>query len=125
MNKSKEEQDAEVDEILRDIERLSRKPFVDVLSNIIAAKPSLDELRVWAKKTPDRWAQSAAIFARCAGYTEKTEITNNFNILTIEKSSDAELWRNLIVLAKSLGLDLKTITQQCIDVTPNAEKEKP
>ena len=76
-------------EIVAHLNSMSRVPFREGLATLVAAMPSPAELKEWAKKSPDRFAQAIAIFGRLAGYTERTEVFHE--IRDYSKMSDAEL----------------------------------
>jgi hypothetical protein len=91
--------------------KYSRDPFRKALADYLQSNPSLDDIKIFSKKHPDRHAQSVAIFARLSGYSEivQVDINNNFHVW-VNNASDAEL------LAKRAELDAQL---NAIDVTPN------
>ena len=98
----------------------SRDPFRKALADYLQGNPSLDDIKAFAKKYPDRHAQSVAIFARLSGYSEKiqVDVDNNFNVW-IKNVSDSELRAKIA----ELRLQLKAI-----DVTaslPEAHERAP
>jgi hypothetical protein len=54
------------------------------------AEPSVEDMKAFAVKHPDRWAQVVAIMARAGGYTEKIVTETNF-FIQISQMSDAEV----------------------------------
>ena len=42
--------------VRQELERNSRDPMLDVLANVLAGAPTLEEIRSLAKEAPDRWA---------------------------------------------------------------------
>ena len=77
------------DAIWANLNALHRAPFTAILANAIGAEPTEDELKKFAAKSPDRWAQLIAIFGRLSGFTEKTEIRHAIH--DYSAMSDAEL----------------------------------
>jgi hypothetical protein len=104
----------DADEILEEIKILSRAPFQRPLARLIAAEPTQAELAAFARKSPDRWGQVIAIFARGSGFSDKIDLDVDVNIaVKISRMSDAEKLR----LIAEYEAKLKSI-----DVTP-AESE--
>lgn len=50
---------------------LDTTPVRELLAILFSAMPSLDELKFWAARHPDRWAQSFMNISRCAGLITK------------------------------------------------------
>jgi len=94
------------DMMLAEIEQFGRGPFRNALADLLEAKPSVEKLSAFAERFPDRWAQATTIIAKLAGYTEKTEIIGNINIL-IHQMSDSALLQ-----------ELQKSEKEPIDVTP-------
>jgi hypothetical protein len=86
----------------------SRDPFRKALADYLQGNPSLEDIRTFSKKYPDRHAQSVAIFARLSGYTDKLEVEHTHKPL--RSLSDAEL----LALRDELDKQLQTI-----NITPN------
>lgn len=84
---------------LQQIQALSREPFHAPLDLWLRNAPSDEDVRAFAKKAPDRWAQGIAILSRQSGYTEKVEVDASSTLLgfaqAIAAMSDAELIRKL------------------------------
>ena len=78
-------------EILTQLESYSRQPFLDTLARILGCEPKAQQLQAFANKYPDRWAQTAAIFGRLGGYSDKTEIVNVSVLAIVKNASDSEL----------------------------------
>ena len=74
------------------LEAHNRQPFRDVLDDLLEAKPEVEALQQWARKTPDRWGQAVAIFARLGGYHEKLQVEHE---VRPENLSLAELLERL------------------------------
>jgi hypothetical protein len=91
----------------------SRGPFRKALADYLQGNPSLEDIRTFSKKYPDRHAQSVAIFARLSGYHEKLEVEHAYKPLT--SLSDAEL----LVLRDELDKQLQTI-----NITPNQSESR-
>lgn len=89
------------DEIAAAITNLSRQPFRDVLSRLIEAEPDVGSVREFAKKYPDRWAQSLAIIGRLSGFNEKLEVETNIAV-NVTQMSDSELLSQLAELDEKL-----------------------
>src|SRR5262249_42156173 len=84
------------DEIEADIEHLSRRPFQQCLTDLMEAKPAIEDLKKFSSKSPDRWSQAAAIMGRLSGYSEKLQVDVTSNIhVWIQNASDAELLAEL------------------------------
>ena len=80
-----------VEEIEEQFKSYSRLPFLSTLARIMGAEPTIENLRKFANKSPDRWAQTAAIMGRLGGYSEKTEVVNVSVLAVIKNASDSEL----------------------------------
>ena len=95
------------DKIDAEIALLQRKPFLSSLARILGAEPTVETLKNFANKTPDRWGQLVAIFARLGGYHEKIQV-DNVNI-TILAMSDAQIMHKLPELESQFGA-LRSVT---------------
>src|SRR4029434_10726158 len=75
-----------------EINAQSRGPFRRTLAKHLRAAEATPDaaLQAFAEKHPDRLAQSAAIYGRLAGYTEKLEVDTHV-AMQIAQLSDAEL----------------------------------
>jgi hypothetical protein len=80
------------DAIEAEIDAQSRGPFRRTLAKHLRAAEATPDtaLRTFAEKHPDRLAQSAAIYGRLSGYTEKLEVDTHV-AMQIAQLSDAEL----------------------------------
>lgn len=78
------------EEIEVQLDSLSRQPFRQVLADVLASAPSMDDIRGFASRNPDRWGQLLAIVAKLGGYHDKLEVEGNMR-LKVEDMSDAEL----------------------------------
>ena len=94
------------DEIISELEGMSRSPFLHVLADILECKPDLEEMQAFANKNPDRWAQAVSVFARLSGFHDKLDITHNVHV-RITQMGDAELLQRL-----------EELQREMIDVTP-------
>jgi hypothetical protein len=93
----------------------SREPFRKALMDYLQGNPNVDEIKAFSKRYPDRHAQSCAIFARLAGYSEKVQIDIEKNIhLWIKNASDMEL----IQKNNELEKELAEMKARSIDITP-------
>jgi hypothetical protein len=100
-------------EQLRDsLNQYSREPFGDVLEALLQARPSTEQLLLWARADPAQWANAVKIFSLLNGYTEKTESVSIHKHLHLHKLSDAELiqeTQKMIAGDPSLLRDLRAI----------------
>jgi hypothetical protein len=80
------------DAIEAEIDAQSRGPFRRTLAKHLRAAEATPDaaLQAFAEKHPDRHAQSAAIYGRLSGYTEKLEVDTHVAI-QIAQLSDMEL----------------------------------
>jgi hypothetical protein len=80
------------DTIEAEINAQSRGPFRRTLAKHLRAAEATPDaaLQAFAEKHPDRHAQSAAIYGRLSGYTEKLEVDTHVAV-QIAELSDAEL----------------------------------
>ncbi len=94
------------DQIAAHVANLSRAPFRDVLERLLGAEPSLEKVREFAERYPDRWAQACAIFGRLGGYHEKAQVSHHHTHAMIELTtlSDAELSERLQTALEKLGI---------------------
>src|SRR5512145_136777 len=90
------------DEIRSQLENYSRGPFIATLARILGCEPKAKQLQAFADKYPDRWAQTAAIFGRLAGYSDKTEIVNVSVLAVVKNSSDTELLQRIAEIEQRL-----------------------
>lgn len=95
------------DRIDAEIALLQRKPFQNSLARILGAEPTVETLKTFANKSPDRWGQLVAIFARLGGYHEKIQV-DNVNI-TILAMSDAQIMHKLAELESQFSA-LRSVT---------------
>lgn len=93
------------DAILGHLQVLSANPFQETLSRVLAAEPDPDSMKKWAERSPDRWAQCVAIFARLSGYSDKTINVRGQIDVRIHEMSDAECKVELARQLKALGMD--------------------
>lgn len=101
-------------EILDQLERLNRSPFRDILAEQLAAMPTAEQMRAYFAKYPDRAMQALTQAARLAGYSEKTEITQNIYAI-IAGASDAELMARLTKALETLGTAQQQPAPKTID----------
>jgi len=82
-------------QLLDQFHAMSRAPFRDELARLMRIPKSRKAFRTWANKSPDRWAQAVAIFARLGGYSDKTEVeihgTLAHKLAELQGLSDAQL----------------------------------
>ena len=98
------------------VQRLSREPFQNILSDILGAQPTPERLMAFASENPDKWASMIKTFAGLAGYKEEIEINNNF-IFKLQNMSDAELMQELESNTLELELDLDSAPASNSDST--------
>lgn len=77
-------------ELHSQLQAFSREPFLNLLEEVIGAKPTQTELANWARRSPDRWAHAIEIFSKLSGFTEKREVTHNF-LVSVMQMGDAEV----------------------------------
>jgi len=87
-----------------------RDPFVIELARWLRYRPTPEDLKALAKRSPDRWAQGVAILMRGAGYTEALEVRAELS-LDYSRLSDAELEHRL---ADRLGLSVHDLRQRLL-----------
>lgn len=73
------------------IDGLSRKPFRDMLKRLLQAEPSLEAVRQYGERCPDRYGQLVTMIAKLAGYHEKLEV-NHSHAVAVSQMSDQELY---------------------------------
>lgn len=84
-----------------------REPFVRALADFLECQPTMEAIKGFADKSPDRWAQAVTMMARLAGYSEKLEVTENINI-NVRNKSDAEILQELSSVMDLNKVDLNT-----------------
>jgi hypothetical protein len=121
----------EADETLKEIESYSRAPFRRILSDLVVATPGVEELRTFARKAPDRHAQSMAIVGKLAGFSEKLEIDGSL-AMRIDKMCDSQLIAAYNQLRRELKEEVRAEIDAelasppaLIDVTPDTGRDKP
>jgi len=88
------------DELKDYLDHYSREPFKKMLVPALANQPDPGKIKVFANKTPDRYAQYLTQIAKLAGYSsEKIEVDHYVNLSLI---SDSELRSMLIDLRNKL-----------------------
>ena len=95
------------DELKTYLDHYSREPFKKMLVPALANQPDPGKIKVFANKSPDRFAQYLIQIAKLAGYNEKIEVDLTFKPLN--QLSDSEL--------RTMLRDL-TAQLRAIDVTP-------
>jgi hypothetical protein len=89
----------------------SREPFRELLDQWLANGPTDEQIQKIAAKTPDRWTQGLAVIGRLAGYTERTEITRDVDVLHVSAMSDAALEMKLAQVTAQLEAYAQPQTQ--------------
>ena len=69
-------------------------PFEEALERVLEAFPSLERLRIFADKHPDRYGNLLQVISRLAGFHERKE-TVNTHLYGFADKSDAELLAEL------------------------------
>jgi len=91
------ERSAEGRALLLQIQSLDRAAFRPELIRAMLGAPTVDDIKAYAARNPDRWAAMVATMARLAGYSERPEdgasLTHPF--ASIGKLSDSELLQRL------------------------------
>lgn len=76
--------------VAKQLRRYDRSPFIDLLASWMECGPSADDIKMFAAKYPDRWAQSMRGLAAMAGYAERVEVDHNITV-NIGRMSDSQL----------------------------------
>lgn len=84
------------------LDDMSRAPFRDALADLLAARPDHESLADFARKHPDRWAQSVAIFARGAGYSDRIRVDASVSA-RLPDMSDSEVMERIAELMPLIG----------------------
>lgn len=69
--------------IRRELAELSREPFIEAEARLLEAMPSVEDIRAFASKYPDRWAQAVAIMLKPVGYREKVDVELGDSIVAL------------------------------------------
>lgn len=69
---------------------LSREPFREVMAELLEARPTVAQIRKFARERPDKWAHCLSIVGRLSGYGDRVEHEHNFNVRVMQMS-DAEV----------------------------------
>ena len=91
------------DELRMRLRQYDRTPFLDLLAIWLESMPTEDQIAAFARKNPDKWVNSLSQIARTAGFTDKTELTHNIN-LVVGQMSDSQLEDRLKALTHELSL---------------------
>jgi len=83
----------------RALTRYERRPFMQLLANLLDCKPTPEAIRAFAEKSPDRWAQAVSIMAGLAGFDRGVGPT--INVYNVGAMSDVELVRRLAELDRA------------------------
>ena len=97
------------------LDHYSREPFKKMLVPALANQPDPGKIKVFANKSPDRYAQYLTQIAKLGGYNEKLELDLTFKPLN--QLADSEL-RTMI---RDLTRQLREF--EAIDVTPEHVEE--
>lgn len=97
------------DDIRSVLRTYDRSPFQDLLSSWLSAGPTLEAIRSFADKYPDRWAGAIAQLAKVAGFSERREVlTAHFNVTEL---SDSQLEDQLIAMAQHMGVEVPSLLE--------------
>lgn len=112
-----EEQQASLERTIETINRLSRSTFRKVLAELVEGAPTIEAVKRFADKYPDRWAQAVSIMGGLAGYERGVVEINVYNVQGL---SDADLMRRLEDVTKGLreAGAVKLPSGDVVDVTP-------
>ena len=80
----------EPEELRARLKQYDRTPFIEVLALFLENIPSETAIRVFAEKYPDRYVNAISNLGAIAGFTTKTEQTNNINV-HVTGMSDSQL----------------------------------
>src|SRR6185437_7116968 len=83
------------------LDRYTRDPFKDVLTQLLQVRPTPEAMFQWALEHPDKWASAVSVMAKLAGYADQQEI--NLNITDTTQMSDAQLLQRLVELRQRLS----------------------
>lgn len=83
----------------------SVEPFADVVAFLLHARPTLQGVKDWAEKNPDKWANAVATFAKLQGFAEYKVIEHN-HTLNVAELSDAEILVRLTQLRETTQLSI-------------------
>ncbi len=89
--------------IEKHLENLSRIPFKSILATLLKCEPTADEVKKFAAKWPDRYAQTVTQFAKLSGFPDRLEIQGSFST-DISQMSDMELLQKMAELEDKLKI---------------------
>lgn len=81
--------------ILDQISVLAVEPFQEILADLLEARPDVDALKEFGKKSPDRWGQAVTMAGKLAGYKPDANLTVNNIYMRMPDMSDNELQMEL------------------------------
>jgi hypothetical protein len=87
--------------IRAEMEARYRDHFCNLLAKYLVAAPSVEAIRAFAQKHPDRWVHGLAMLARLAGYSDRLEIQTGL-VPDLSHLSDAELELRVRALAAEI-----------------------
>ena len=96
------------DQIAAHVANLSREPFRDLLRRLLAAEPSVEAVREYALRHPDRWGQLVTMVAKLSGYHERLEVESSHSV-ALRQLSDSQLMGRLQDGLEQLGVDPQDI----------------
>lgn len=65
---------SERDDVLERLRNGDRSPFLDMLAELLEARPDHAALKAFAAKTPDRYWQAITMAMRAGGYREQVDL---------------------------------------------------
>lgn len=87
--------------IYKQLATYNRDPFRKILADALSVATTPEELRDFAAKSPDRYAQFITMFTKMSGYNDQVDV--NVNVMQrLDELSDAELM--MLVDQKMQGL---------------------
>jgi len=90
------------DELRTRLRAYDRTPFLDLLACFLECAPSAADIRMLARKSPDKYIQAITQLARTSGFSDKTESVN-FSV-HVTKLSDSQLEDHVKQLSERLAL---------------------
>ena len=109
------------EEIREHLNNYRRDPFQNELSKLLSNSPNPSSIKAFANKSPDRWAQSIAIMAKCAGFHERLEVDIKFKPLTA--LADSELRNMLQELNRKLDrIEINTENNKVIELARDTDE---
>jgi hypothetical protein len=91
------------DDIRTAMRKYNRSPFQDLMAVWLEQGPTAEEIRQFARKSPDKWATAISQMAKTAGFSERRENLNmSFNVSEL---SDSQLEDTINSIAQYMGIE--------------------